>query len=241
MTITQALIMAAGHATRMRPLTDTMPKPLLTVSNIPLLTHIIHHLIAEDVAKIIVNGFHAIEQLEKYMIDIQTQYPDIEFILSRENILLETGGGAVKALDYLDKTKPFYMINGDAFWVNSSQSRTLCTLTNAWDNQKHDILLLLQSTQSMDLTDAVGDYDLNSGVAKRSHSQKGNYMFTGVRVCMPTILNAYKVEKFSFLKMMDDCENKNRLGGVAHDGAWYHISTPQDLDDVNKFIMKTKP
>jgi N-acetyl-alpha-D-muramate 1-phosphate uridylyltransferase len=236
MIIKQALIMAAGQATRMRPLTDTLPKPLLSVGGISILRHIINHLTAEGVTKIIVNGYHAINALENYIDDIQQHYPSIEFILSREDILLETGGGAVKALDYLDKTEPFYMINGDAFWINGHSTKSLAALTRAWDENKHDILLLLQSTSSMNLTDAVGDYDLNDAIATRSHSQKDAYMFTGVRICTPRILNAYTLERFSFLKIMDDCEFKNRLGGLEHDGEWFHISTPQDLTDVNNYI-----
>ncbi len=153
--ITQAMIFAAGHATRMRPLTDNLPKPLLQVNGQPLLTHIIDHLIVEGVTKIIINGFHAINHLHDYMNDIRIQYPDVEFILSEETDLLETGGGAVKALPHIDMNTPLYMINGDAYWVHSSGGQTLDQLHNAW-NDEMGCLLLLQSTQSMDMTEAVG-------------------------------------------------------------------------------------
>ena len=232
MIIKQALIMAAGHATRMRPLTDNLPKPLLKVKGAPLLTHIINHLNAEGVTKIIVNGYHAIEPLRAYIDEIQKQYPDIKFILSEETELLETGGGAVQALQHLDKDKPFYMVNGDAYWVNFD-TPTLQSLSNQWDDNKHDILLLLQSCVSMQMTEAVGDYKLNGGVATRDLDKSGEYMFTGVRVCTPSILKNYKAEKFSFLQCMDDAQSQNRLCGVAHDGDWFHISTPTDLNDVN--------
>ena len=232
MTITQALIMAAGNATRMRPLTDDLPKPLLKVCGEPLLTYIINHLDAEGVTKIIVNGYHAIGPLKNYINDTLKQYPHIEFILSEETELLETGGGAVQALQYLDDA-PFYMINGDAFWVNGTE-RSLKSLSNQWDNDKHDILLLLQSCKSMQMTEAVGDYDLKNDMATRALNKDGIYMFAGVRVCMPNILKSYPLEKFSFLKCMDDAQARNRLGGVVHKGDWYHISTPSDLEDVNR-------
>jgi len=232
MTITQALIMGAGNATRMRPLTDDLPKPLLEVCGKPLLTHIINHLDAEGVTKIIVNGFHAIDPLKNYMNDIAKHYPHIEFILSEENELLETGGGAVQALQYLDD-EPFYMINGDAFWLNGTE-RSLKLLADQWDINKHDILLLLQSCVSMQMTEVVGDYDLSDNIATRALNKKGDHMFTGVRVCTPSILKSYPLEKFSFLKCMDDAQAKNRLGGVVHVGDWYHISTPSDLEDVNR-------
>jgi len=238
MTITQALIMAAGHATRMRPLTDNLPKPLLEVNHKPLLTHIIDHLIAEKVSKIIINGYHAIEPLRDYMIDIQSRYPDVKFILSEEAELLETGGGAVLALQYLDTDKPFYMINGDAFWVNPCEGPSLQSLAKTWQDKSFDIVLLLQPTSSMGLTTAVGDYDIGQGnIASRNLDKNGGYMFTGVRICTPNVLKNYKVEKFSFLKMMDEAESKGKLGGAIHHGDWYHISEPDDLNDVNRDVF----
>lgn len=237
--ITQAMIFAAGHATRMRPLTDNLPKPLLQVNGRPLLTHIIDHLIVEGVTTIIINGFHAMDHLRDYMDDVCVQYPDVEFILSEEDDLLETGGGAVKALPHIDMNAPLYMINGDAFWVNSNGGRTLNQLQNAW-NDTMGCLLLLQSTQSMNMTEAVGDYDIdNQGRAKRSHDKTGEYMFTGIRVVDPKIMNGRAIEKFSFLEFMDQCEQGNTLHAIAHQGDWYHLSTPFDLDEVNAmFIVK---
>jgi MurNAc alpha-1-phosphate uridylyltransferase len=238
--INQAMIFAAGHATRMRPLTDDLPKPLLQVNGKPLLTHIIDHLVLEGVSKIIINGFHAINHLHDYMNDIRTQYPNIDFILSKEDELLETGGGAVKALPHIDTDTPLYMINGDAFWVNSNAGRTLKQLENTW-NETMGCLLLLQPTTSMDMTEAVGDYDIdNHGRAKRSYDKTGDYMFTGIRVIDPTIMNGRAAEKFSFLEFMDECEKRNTLYAMAHEGDWYHLSTPSDLDEVNAMFPLEK-
>jgi len=234
MTITQALIMAAGQATRMRPLTDSLPKPLLEVQGKPLLTHIIDHLLVEGVTKIIINGYHAIAPLKAYIDHIRDVHPHCEFILSAEAELLETGGAAVKALPYLDNAHPFFMINGDAFWVNPPAGRSLQDLTAAWNADDHDLLLLLQPCESMAMTTPVGDYDLyDDGRAVRSLKQSGSHMFAGVRVCMPSIIQPYAQEKFSFLTIMDACQAAGRLGGLTHRGQWYHISTPQDLRDVN--------
>lgn len=231
MTISQALIMAAGNATRMRPLTDNLPKPLLKIGDKPLLTHIIDHLIAEDVTHIIVNGYHAIEPLKEYMDDIRRTYPQCDFILSEETNLLETGGGAVQALQYLNPDEPFYMINGDAFWVNPSHSTTLNDLATEWSKGDYNCLLLLQKS------DELGDYNIQNTMAARAKDKNGTYAFAGVRICTPEIIKPYALEKFSFLEIMDDCEKNNRLGGYVHQGQWYHISTPQDLDNVNNELF----
>lgn len=241
MIISQALIMAAGQATRMRPLTDNLPKPLLKVGGEPLLTHIIDHLLAENVTKIIINGYHAITPLKAYIDGIKKKYPQCDFILSEETELLETGGGAVLASKYINPDEPFYMINGDAFWINPVNSRSLKDMSDAWNPQTHDILLLLQNANIMHITQTVGDYTLNKNHSVRSIEKKGTHMFTGVRLCMPSILKNYDVQKFSFLTIMDDIQSNHRLGGIEHHGEWYHISTPQDLNDVNQLLYGAAP
>ena len=221
--IKQAMIFAAGHATRMRPLTDHLPKLLLEVAEKPLLSHIIDHLMAEDVTKIVVNGHHAIQPLRDYMQSIQNEYPQCDFILSEEEGLLETGGGAVKAMEYLDWSQPLFMINGDAFWVNRTGERTLHDLVTAWSPADHDMILLLHPS------DHMGDYHIRNAHAVRSHDKKGEYAFTGVRICTPAIMKGRAVERFSFLEIMDECETKGRLSALAHGGEWFHLSTPDDL------------
>jgi MurNAc alpha-1-phosphate uridylyltransferase len=235
--IDQAFILAAGFAKRMRPLTDALPKPLVMLGDKPILTHTIDKLVALGVKKIVVNGHHHIQKLYDYMPTINATYPDIEFILSAEDELLETGGGAVAALTYLDQTKPFFMINGDAFWVDNPHEDTLDALANAHLSSNNDMTLLLQSIKSMPLTDAKGDYSLKNGQAMRSLNKSGTHMFTGVRVLHPGVLDGYAATPYSFLDNMDDTENKGKLGGFDHKGAWYHISTPQDLADVNTALF----
>jgi MurNAc alpha-1-phosphate uridylyltransferase len=238
MTISQALIFAAGEARRMRPLTDTLPKPLLKVGDNPLLTHIIDHLVDAGVNRIIINGHHALAPLKTYMATLDQTYPDCKFFLSEEQELMDTGGGAVKALSYLDENQPLYMINGDAYWMNDHRKKTLQSLAERWaqlDNPK--LLLLLQPTASMAITGSVGDYKMENGKASRCKNKDGNYMFTGIRVCSPRLLQNREIAKYSFLKMMDEEDGENRLFGLEHKGEWYHISTPADLDEVNRELF----
>ena len=240
MSIDQAFILAAGMAQRMRPLTDDTPKPLLKIGGKALLAHCLDRLREVDVHHVIVNGHHALPALQDYMEWVRPYYPEMELIVSEEEELLETGGGLVKAMPYLDKEKPFYMINGDAYWVDSADKPTLQALAEEWDPQHHDILLLLQSCASMSMTDAVGDYDIDTaGMAKRSLDKTGTHMFAGVRIAMPHVVDGRKIEKFSFLEQMDAAESKGRLGGLNHQGDWYHISTPKDLEEVNQLLFQS--
>lgn len=235
--IPQAFVLAAGFAKRMRPLTDTLPKPLVKLNGKPLLGHILDALQAEGVERVVVNGHHSIDPLREYIAWASAQYKGVEIILSEENDILETGGGAVKALDYLDKTQPFYMVNGDAYWVNPAKETTLGAMRRLWNPQAMDMILLLQQADKMGLTQGVGDYNLQGGQCVRVMDRNGTHMFAGVRILDSRILDGYEVEKFSFLKVMDETEARFRLYGYDHQGEWYHISTPQDLEAVENTLF----
>lgn len=235
--IDQAFVLAAGFAKRMRPLTDHLPKPLVMLNGKPLLGHIFDRLQAEGVSRVIVNGHHCIDPLRDYI--ARADYAGMDIILSEENDILETGGGAVQALQYLDQDKPFYMINGDAYWVNPPRKTTLGVLADLWNADVMDMVMLLQNADAMTMTKGVGDYNIVGQQCVRSHDQNGTHMFTGVRILHPRVLNGYKVESFSFLKIMDAVEATGRLYACDHQGEWYHISTPADLTEVQTNLFGT--
>ena len=230
-----AFILAAGEGTRMRPLTNTIPKPMVELAGKPLIRHIIEKLDAEGVTDIGVNTHHLYDVIETYMAAITR--PRIH--VSRETTLLNTGGGVKKALSNLG-TQPFYHINGDAFWTDGYVP-ALTRLAQAWDASKMDILMLLIPVEKMILTQGVGDYDLDTqGRAMRSVDQRGQFMFTGIRITSPYIFSDTIDENFSFLSLMDKSEKKGRLYGIVHDGDWHHISTPEDLSRVNAHLARVQ-
>lgn len=230
----RAFILAAGEGTRMRPLTNTLPKPMVELAGKPLIGHIIEKLAAEGVTDIGVNTHHLYDVIETYMANIQR--PRIH--VSRETALLNTGGGVKKALSILG-TQPFYHINGDAFWTDGPVP-ALTRLAQAWNSSKMDILMLLIPVKKMILTQGVGDYDLDDeGKASRSKEQKGQLMFTGIRITSPNIFKNIAEEHFSFLSLMDQCEKQGRLHAIVHDADWHHISTPEDLSRVNAHIRSS--
>lgn len=230
--IDQAFVLAAGFAKRMRPLTDHLPKPLVKLNGKPLLGHILDHLQAEGVKRVVVNGHHCLDVLRDYITTANQTYAGMDIILSEETDILETGGGAVQALPYLDADKPFYMINGDAYWVNPQDQTTLSCLADIWDDTAMDMVMLLQNAGAMTMTKGVGDYNITGNQCIRSKNQNGTHMFTGVRIVHPRALQGYQAECFSFLKIMDAVEATGRLYAVDHQGEWYHISTPADLAEV---------
>lgn len=232
MTIKTAFLVCAGMGTRMKPLTDTSPKPLLVLNGRPILDYIFDHLRKTNVDKVTVNSHYLASQITSYLQTIK----DFAITESFEAVLLETGGGLVKALDTLGK-EPFLMINGDAFWIDQKGHNTLKELESEFDPLKMDILLCVIPVTRMILTEGVGDYDfLPDGRLCRNLKKNGTHMFTGIRIINPQILSGHRVEKFSFLETMDQAEKNGRLYGYALKGDWHHISTPDDLISVQNHL-----
>lgn len=233
---THAFILAAGKGTRLRPYTDTMPKPMVPVNGTPILEHTLHKLKNDNVNNIIINTNYLGDRIKNYI----DTYQALNITISEEDQLLDTGGGVKYALDQLGD-QPFFMINGDAFWEEGQQS-VFERLSQQWDPETMDILILLQPVNNMVLTQGIGDYDLDAnGHAIRSKDKTGQYMFAGVRITKPELFKNKEEDVFSFLELMDEAQTKNRLYGLVHDGDWHHISTPQDLDNVNAALQtKTK-
>ncbi|MBN8555467.1 MAG: NTP transferase domain-containing protein [Deltaproteobacteria bacterium] len=112
--IKSAFVLAAGRGERLRPLTDTTPKPLLPVGGRPLLDFILENLIPLKLERVVLNAWHLKEQVVQYASERKTKFP-FEILVSEENELLGTGGGLKKVYPLLNGA-PFLMLNGDCLW-----------------------------------------------------------------------------------------------------------------------------
>ena len=144
--IDTAMILAAGFGTRMRPITEHMPKPLIPLCGRSLIDHGIDRLVAAGVKRVVVNTHYKAPMMAEHL----KQRQDVEIVLSHEETLLDTGGGVKNALKHLGEA--FFVVNADVFWLNA-RTPALLRLANAWDPARLDALLLVQRT-----TSAVG-YD----------------------------------------------------------------------------------
>ncbi len=233
--IDTAFLVCAGLGTRMLPLTENCPKPLLPLLGKPILDHILNELRYTSVKNLVINTHY----LPDHFVDYCKTVTGFNITLSHEPILLETGGGLVKALPHLGP-KPIWMINGDAFWVNyQSSNKALKLMEEKFDSQKMDIFLGLTPITKMELTEGVGDYDFDGVSCVRRADKSGQFMFTGIRLLKPHIMAGYKEEKFSFLLNMDKAEQNKTLYGHVLDADWHHISTPEDLARVENFYRES--
>lgn len=225
----KAFILAAGFGKRLRPYTDELPKPMVKIHGQTMIDQALDKLGNVGVKQCVVNTHYKAEILHEHL--SARQNPEI--ILSHEPEILDTGGGIKAAMKHFDA--PFFVLSGDSVWEDTPGQNTLQTLARHWNPEKMDILILLQPVQSMSLKHGVGDYDLDAdGRAVRSADKTGAYMFTSIRINAAQIFETAPEQPFSYLELLDRAEKAGRLYGLVHEGMWHHISTPEDLEAVNK-------
>jgi len=223
--ITDGIILAAGIGQRMRPLTNDIPKPMVQVTGRPIIDYALDMYAKHGLKRVVVNTHYKADVLASYL--KQNTYP-FEIIISHEPVLLDTGGGIKQALKHLGTTNPVFVLSGDSILVDG-----LRELEAAWSNDA-DILLSLQPLASMQLTPAVGDYTIKNGKPLRTPSHTGEYMWNSARIIAPKIFDGTPDTPFSFLPLMDAAQAANRLAALVHQGIWHHLTTPADVESVNK-------
>ncbi|OJW49059.1 MAG: hypothetical protein BGO67_10840 [Alphaproteobacteria bacterium 41-28] len=227
--IKSAMILAAGLGKRMRPLTDTLPKPLIPVGGKTMLGRAFEHLKRIQVSNIVVNTHYLAPLMEEYL---WNHHP--EALISHEDILLETGGGIKKALSLLGE-EPFFTLNGDSIW---SGGQGLQVMGQAWNEEKMDALLLLIPREKALGCQGRGDFFMSEqGVLSRpGKDQDAPYVYIGVQVVHPHLFQGAPEGSFSMNLLWDKALPKGRLYGVVHQGEWFHISTPGDVKKYELFL-----
>jgi len=223
-----AMVLAAGLATRMRPLTDVTAKPLLKLGGQTLLDHALDRLAEMGVETVAVNGFWHADKVRQTLAD-RTVPPRTVF--RAEATLLETGGGVRSALDILG-AGPFYVINGDAFWVDGPIP-ALERLARAFDDSV-DVVLLVHRTFQIHGEVGRGDFMLDKwGVPRRRGEREvAPYIYAGVQLMRASILDGMPDGAFSMNRAWDTALAAGRVRAVVHDGLWFHLSTPPDLEEA---------
>ncbi len=246
-TIEQAMILAAGYGTRMRPLTDTLPKPLVPVAGRPLVEYALEKLAGiPGLHDAVINISYRAEQMEDYL-DRRKAEDGIRVRISREDTPLETGGGILHALPMLGEA-PFFVINSDIIWTDPvGEQAALARLAAAWDDTRMDALLLLQPTEKAAGYGGAGDFHLlQSGAVSRFNDQGAAtaarpYVFAGVQILHPRLFNHCKPGVFSLTKLYDrqaeDGHAPERgICGLAHLGDWMHVGDPEGVKAAEEYL-----
>ncbi len=225
---TRAMVLAAGLGERMRPLTDSTPKPLIEVRGQPMIDRVLDRLEAAGVREAVVNLHHLGDRLERHL--ATRRRPKIQF--SPEENLLDTGGGVAKALPQLGK-QPFFALNGDVIWLDGG-SPALERLAAVWDDAAMDVLLLLHPTAFAHGYHGFGDFFMSplGDLRRRREREVAPFIFTGVQILHPRIFTDLPDGAFSLNLLYDRAIEAERLWGVRHDGEWFHVGTPEALAEV---------
>lgn len=227
----KAMILAAGLGSRMRPITDRLPKPLIPIGGRSLLDRILDRVADAGVDEAIVNVHYLGHLIERHL--ATRCRPRIR--ISREVTRLETGGGIAHALALFDQ-RPFYAINGDILWCDGA-SPTLVALADAWDDAHMDALLVLHPTASAFGYDGVGDFDrAPDGRLCRRQADRSPYLFAGMQILHPRLFAAAPPTPFSLNLLYDRAMAAGRLFGLVHAGGWCHVGTPADIAVGEAFI-----
>lgn len=219
-----AMVLAAGLGTRLRPVTETIPKPLIEINGRTLLDLAIDRLALVGVEWVVVNVHYKAEMVAAQL--ARREHPRIE--ISHEAELLDTGGGVARALPLLDDA--FFVVNSDVFWVDGKDS-ALQRLAAGFDPERMDAMLLLQRTLTAVGYEGSGDYSIDpSGCPhRRGHREVAPFLFAGLQLLHRRAFAGISDRVFSLVRLFDRAEAAGRLHAIVHDGEWYHIGTPQGL------------
>lgn len=229
----RAMILAAGLGTRLRPITDVTPKPLVKVAGRALIDYCFDLLRAAHIRRVVVNRHHLGDQISAYL----DQMTGFGISVSDETAaLLETGGGVQKALPLLGPD-PFFVMNSDVI-VRDPSNSALRRMHSRWNDAEMDALLLLHPVATAVGYAGAGDFHLdeNGRLRRRAAGEAAPYLFTGVQLLRPSLFDRVPAGAFSLNVIYDRALAGGRLYGLVHDGAWLHVGTPDAVREATRRI-----
>lgn len=232
-TIETAMVLSAGLGTRMRPITDSVPKPLVEVHGKTLLDRALDALATGGVRRTFVNVHYLADQIEAH---VQSRsHPQI--LVSDERAeLLDSGGGVKKAIAG-EPDEPMLILNGDSFWVDGRHNN-IKALNAAWNPNEMDMLLMVAAADRAVGFDGAGDFFMNDAgqLSRRGAAASAPYVYAGAIVTKTGLVQAVTAEKFSLNKLFDAAIEQNRLYGLPLDGLWLHVGTPASIAEAEQAI-----
>jgi MurNAc alpha-1-phosphate uridylyltransferase len=230
-----AMILAAGLGTRMRPITERLPKPLIQVGGKALIDWILDACRAAGVRQAVVNVHHHADMMEAHLAAVEK--PAVVISDERER-LLDSGGGVLKALPHLG-TGPFFVLNADAIWIDGP-TPSLRRLHEHWDPETMDILLLLAHASTATGWGNRGDFamDQNGRLRRAARHEITPFVYAGAGIWKPELFEG-QPEVFSLNKLFDAAAERGRLHGLRLDGLWMHVGTPDAIPEAEAAIRRS--
>ncbi|MCW8887122.1 MAG: nucleotidyltransferase family protein [Motiliproteus sp.] len=222
----RAMILAAGLGTRMRPLTDHCPKPMLRAAGQTLIEHQVKRLVAAGFDDIVINLSYLGEQIEAYLGDGSQWQARIRY--SKEDKPLETGGGIFQALPLLsDGNQPFLLVNGD-IWSDIDYRQ----LPRQLDGLAH--LVMVDNPDH----NCQGDFCLRNGLLAELQDDCQGVTFAGVSVLSPQLFSGQKSGVFPLAPLLREAMANELVSGQHHAGLWLDVGTPQRLQQLDRLLIQ---
>ncbi|SCZ58235.1 N-acetylmuramate alpha-1-phosphate uridylyltransferase MurU [Thiohalomonas denitrificans] len=216
----KAMILAAGRGERMRPLTDTTPKPLLQAGGMALIEYHLKALAHAGISELVINHAHLGSRVETVLGD-GSDY-DLTITYSPEAAALETGGGILQALPLL-APGPFIVVNGDV-WTDYPFER----LPPEPDGLAHLVLV------DNPVHHHGGDFALDGG---RVTTSGARLTFSGIGVYRPELFEGCEPGAFPLAPLLRRAIKAGRVSGEHYRGRWMDIGTPQRLAELDRMLM----
>lgn len=225
------MIFAAGFGTRMAPLTDTRPKPMLPLGGRPMIDHCIAMIRAAGDFGIVVNTHYLAEQIETHLAGA----PNLRCIREVPEIL-ETGGGLRNALPLLGQA-PVITANCDAIW---SGPNPVSQLLDAWQPDRMDALMAMVPMQAARGYTGAGDFFLepDNRLRRRGDAATAPFIYGGVQIIKTPGLSGFGEASFSLSRLWDRMIAADRLFGIVHQGTWTDTGHPAGLKLAEDVLRK---
>ncbi len=218
---TRAMILAAGRGERMRPLTDTVPKPLLQAGGKPLIQYHVEALARAGFTHLVINHAHLGSQIEQALGDGGCWGLSISYSPEPAGAL-ETGGGIFNALPLLGDG-PFLVVNGD-IWTDYDFSRASCGVGEL----AHLVLVPNPGHNS------GGDFQLHDNMV--SGGQGERLTFSGIGVYRPELFAQCRGGSFPLAPLLRTAMENGLVSGEEFSGGWVDVGTPQRLQELDDFL-----
>lgn len=232
---TTAMVLAAGLGTRMRPLTDVVPKPLVALDGRPLIDHVLDRLAAAGIRRAVVNVHYLADQLVAHL--AARAAPEV-IVSDERGVLLDTGGGVVRALPKLGDA-PFVIHNSDSVWIEGVGSN-IDRLIAGWDDTRMDALMLVALGARSLGYEGAGDFKLTADgrLQRRGKGESAPLVFAGVSIAHPRLFAGAPDGAFSLNVPWDRAIAAGRLFGVRLEGLWMHVGTPAALAEAERNVAR---
>lgn len=231
--IAEAIVLAAGYGTRMRPLTDSCPKPMVPLRGVALIDRVLNGLARAGIAHCVVNVHYLADKMTAHLAHRTAPRISISDECGR---LLDTGGGIKHALDKLGD-KAFLTHNSDSVWWEEGTSN-LERLIAVWEREKMDCLMLLADANRSIGYSGAGDFTMEADgrLVRKCEDDRRRLAFCGVSIVHPRIFESAPDGPFSMNLLWDRSIARRRLYGHCLDGVWMHVGTPQALAQAEAFL-----